>query len=81
MSVDFDALRCPTKIVASDPTSPIPDAPPFDFDNAAVDHEYLPGTTHFLQLEKPEECAASMLRFLEQLGILKGQPLSQGSTA
>ena len=69
VSVDFDALRCPTKIVASDPTSPIPDAPAFDFGNAAVDHEYLPETTHFLQLEKPEECAASMLRFLGQQGI------------
>ena len=69
VSADFDALRCPTKIVESDPASPIPDAPPFDYGDVDIDHETLLGTTHFLQLERPEECAASMLRFLGQVGI------------
>ena len=78
MSVDFDALRCPTKIVTSDPNPSIPDAPAFDFGNADVGHEFLPGTTHFLQLEEPEECRAIMLRFLGQLGIFENQPPSTG---
>ena len=68
VSVDFGALRCPTKIVAPDPASLDPDAPAFDYSDADVDHEFLPGTTHFLQLEKPEECKTALLRFLGQLG-------------
>ena len=74
-SVDFVSLRCPTKIIGSDPALD-PDRPRFDFadaDAAGVHHELLPGTSHFLQLEKPEECAVTMLRFLEQLGIVESR--------
>ena len=66
VSVDFGSLRCPTKIIGADPAMD-PDRPAFDFRDAGtagVEHEVLPGTTHFLQLEKPEECVAAMLRFL-----------------
>ena len=38
--------------------------PKFDY----VDHEFVPGTTHFLQLEKPEKCVAVMLDFLSRQG-------------
>lgn len=72
VSVDFGSLRCPTKIIGSDPALD-PDRPRFDFadaDAAGVDHELLSGTSHFLQLEKPEKCAATMLRFLERHGIV-----------
>ena len=74
-SVDFGTLRCPAKIIGSDPALD-PDRPRFDFadaDAAGVDHELLPGTSHFLQLEKPEECTLTMLRFLKQLGIVESR--------
>ena len=70
VSVDFGALRCPLKIVTSDPGSPDPNAPTFDFGDVDVDHEIVPGTTHFLQLEKPEECVAVLVRFLREVGVL-----------
>ena len=73
VSVDFGSLRCPAKIIASDPTLD-PDRPPFDYTDAGaagVDHEFMPGASHFLQLEKPEECAARMLEFLERHGIVE----------
>ncbi len=67
VSVDFATLRCPVKIVFSDPTSQSPEAPTFDFGDADVDHEFVPETTHFLQLEKPQECAVVLRRFLKQV--------------
>ena len=73
VSVDFGALRCPVKIVSSDPTSQNPDAPTFDFGDADVDHEFVPETTHFLQLEKPQECAVVLRRFLKEVGILESR--------
>ena len=32
-----------------------------------VGYDFIPETTHFLQLEKPEECAALMVAFLATL--------------
>ncbi len=81
VSVDFGSLRCPTKIIGSDPALD-PDRPRFDFaeaDAAGVGHELVPGTSHFLQLEEPEECAATMLRFLERLGIVESPLIPRGS--
>ena len=69
VSVDFSALRCPVKVVTSDPAGP--DPPAFDYRAAGVDHEFVAGTTHFLQLEKPEQCAAVLRGYLGQLGILE----------
>ena len=71
VSVDFGALKCPVKIVSSDPALLDPNAPTFDYGDADVDHEFLPETTHFLQLEKPQECAVALQRFLNQVGILE----------
>ena len=67
VSVDFGSVRCPTRIIASDPAMD-PDRPRFDYSGAGVDHEFVPGTTHFLQLEKPERCVAVMLDFLSRQG-------------
>ena len=77
VSVDFGALKCPVKVLASDPVSLEPDAPAFDYGDADIDHEFVPGTTHFLQLEEPEQCAAALRRFLRQPGILQNQPRSE----
>ena len=73
VSVDFGALKCPVKIVSSDPALLDPNAPTFDYGDADVDHEFLPETTHFLQLEKPQECAVALRRFLNQVGILENR--------
>ena len=75
VSVDFDAVRCPVKIVTSDPAGP--DPPGFDYRAAGVDHEFVPETTHFLQVERPEQCAAALRRFLVQLGIVEEQSRSE----
>ena len=77
VSVDFGSLRCPIKIIASDPALD-PDRPPLDYSNATavgVDHEFMPGASHFLQLEKPEECVAKMLKFLERHGFVDKKPV------
>ena len=73
VSVDFGALKCPVKIVSSDPALLDPNAPTFDYGDTDVDHEFLPETTHFLQLEKPQECAVALQRFLNQVGILENR--------
>ena len=78
VSVDFGSLRCPTMIVASDPALD-PNRPKFDYSAAAcVDHEFVPGTTHFLQFEKPETCAAVMLDFLSRHGFVESSRLTAG---
>ena len=65
--MDFDDLRCPTKAICADPTLPYSYLPTFDMsDILSVDYDFLPDTSHFLQLEQPEECVATMREFLEQ---------------
>ena len=34
-----------------------------------TNYDFLPGTTHFLQLEEPEECAKLTIEFLEERGL------------
>ena len=69
--VDLGALPCPTKIVGADPTLPFAYLPTIDLsDMIAVEYDFLPETTHYLQLEKPEECVAEVREFLEENGLL-----------
>ena len=69
--VDLGTLPCPTKIVGADPTLPFAYLPTIDLsDMIAVEYDFLPETTHYLQLEKPEECVAEVREFLEQNGLL-----------
>ena len=68
--VDFEALRCPTKVVGADPTLPYSYLPTLDLSEmATVDYDFLPDTTHFLQLQQPVECAKAVREFLEPLGL------------
>ena len=53
-------------IVASDPALLGPDVAIFNYGEADVGRKSIPGTTHFLQLEKPEECKAALMSFLEE---------------
>jgi len=69
--VDLAALPCPTKIVGADPTLPFAYLPTIDLsDIVAVEYDFLPEMTHYLQLEAPKECVAEVREFLEQNGLL-----------
>ena len=68
--LDLDMLACPTKVVGADPTLPYAYLPTFNLSQAAaIDYDFVPDATHFLQLEKPAECAAILRAFLEEQGI------------
>ena len=65
--VELDALRCPTKVIGADPTVPYSYLPAADLSGILnVDYDFLPETSHLLQLEQPEECVAVMSEFLER---------------
>ena len=69
--IDLEWLYCPTKIIGADPTLPYSYLPTFDVgDVTRVDYDFIPETTHLLQLEKPEECAAAVREFLERHALL-----------
>ena len=68
--VDFGALQCPTKVIGADPTLPYSYLPTLDLSEmATVDYDFLPDTTHFLQLQQPEECAKAVRDFLAPMGL------------
>lgn len=70
VAVDFDSLECPVKVIGADPTLPFSYLPTLDLsDILSVDYDFLPEATHFLQLEKPAECADSLRLYLEELGM------------
>lgn len=69
--VDLEAFRCPTKVIGADPILPYSFLPTFDLSHiSSVDYDFLPEATHFLQLEKPEECVAAVREFLEFHNLL-----------
>ncbi|MCY4623473.1 MAG: alpha/beta hydrolase [Chloroflexi bacterium] len=68
LAVDFEAMRCPLKVIGADPTLPYSYLPTLDLSDVAIVHyDFLPDTTHFLPLEKPEECARALREFLLHL--------------
>ena len=70
MTVDLGRIPCPVKVVGSDPTLPYSFMPSMDMRELVfVDYDFLPETSHLLQLEQPEECAALALKFLAQHGF------------
>ena len=63
--VDFDEFQCPIKVVGADPTLPYSYLPTFDLSHVlTVDYDFLPETTHFLQLEQPQACVELVREFL-----------------
>lgn len=67
---EIDNLTCPVKVIGGDPTDPYSFIPSRDMDAIIdIDYDFLPETTHLLMLEKPEECAALTLEFLENIEI------------
>lgn len=68
--LDLELLDCPTKIIDGDPTLPQTYLPTFDPGHVAtMDYDFVPEATHFLQFEKPAECAAIVREFLERQGL------------
>lgn len=68
VAVDVEAARCPVKVIGADPTPPFPYWPTFNYaELLGMDYEFVPGTTHFLQMEKPEECVARLRRFIDPI--------------
>ena len=69
--VDLGDLPCPTKVVGSDPMMTFAYMPTFNLSHInTVDYDFIPESTHFLQIEHPAECAKLMRGFLEGHGFL-----------
>ena len=70
MQIDFKSVSCPVKVIGADPTEPFSFLPSMDLRALTdIDYDFFPGTTHFLQLEEPEQCAALTIEFLESRGL------------
>ena len=70
-AADIKNLSCPTKIIGADPTEPFSFLPSADLSEmVALDYDFVPETTHFLQLERPQECIALMFSFLEHRKLM-----------
>lgn len=70
-SVDLRSHSCPIKVIGSDPTLPYSYLPTFDLsDMVGVDYDFIPETTHMLQLQRPSECVAALREFLDAQGLL-----------
>ena len=66
---EIENIACPVKVIGADPTETFSFIPSRKLDNIIqVDYDFVPETTHLLILEKPEECAALTLEFLENIG-------------
>ena len=65
--VDLENLPCHVKVIGADPTLPFAYLPTLDLVQMdTVDYDFLPEATHYLQLEKPAECAAALREYLAQ---------------
>ena len=68
--LDLSTLTCPTKVIGADPTLPYAYLPTFDLSHAsAVDYDFVPQASHFLQLEQPAHCAAMAREYLASRDI------------
>lgn len=63
-------FACPVKVIRADAALRSPFGSSLDLDALdGLDCDFVTGATHFLQLEKPEQCVALMVEFLERLGL------------
>ena len=74
-SVDIGTLSCPVKAIGSDPVVPHSHLPTVAMDEIlALDYDFIPETTHFLQLEEPEACVSAMMKLNGSDGTLPLAP-------
>ena len=67
---DIRNLPCPTKVIGADPVIPLSFLPSVDLsDMVALDYDFVPETTHFLQIEEHRECPNRTLEFLTTQGL------------
>ncbi len=65
--VDFGAIACPLKVIGSDPTVPNSFLPSVGMSEILrIDYDFVPETTHLMQLEEPNLCADFTLRYLAE---------------
>ncbi len=58
-------IEIPVKVIGSDPTAAFSFLPSMDLSTlATLDYDFVPGTTHLLQLEVPHSCAELTRQFL-----------------
>ena len=68
--VNYDHIRCPVKVLGADPTEPYSYLPSFDLSYVVqLDYDFIPESTHFLQLEQPEKCAEVAMEFIKRYGF------------
>ena len=66
MMADLNSISCPMKAIGADPTVPHSYMPSTDMTELwSVDYDFVPESTHLLQLEEPETCVALALEFIE----------------
>ena len=71
MEIDTNQIKCPLKVVGSDPMNSFTFMPSSDFNELVrMGYDFLPEATHLIQLEEPEECAEITLEFLNESGFL-----------
>ncbi len=68
VSVDFDKIVCPVKVVGADPTLPYSYLPTMDLSNIlSIDYDFMPEASHFMIFERPDECATSVREYVQGL--------------
>ena len=69
IATNLETVRSPVKVIGGDPLAPFSFRPTVEPDLIfKVGYDFIPETTHFLQLEEPEECATLMVEYLAALG-------------
>ena len=70
VTADFERVACPMQAIGADPTVMNSYLPSIDIrDLNLVNYDFVPDTTHLLQLEEPEICVRLAIEFLETLGL------------
>ena len=68
MRVDLKKISCPVKVIGADPTEPYSFMPSMDLGELiGIDFDFVPETTHFMQMEQPKRCAELTVKFLQEL--------------
>ena len=70
MNMRMEDLPCSVKAIGGDPTVTHTFLPSEDLGGfCRFDYDFVPETSHFLQFERPKDCVAVMVRFLEDQGL------------
>lgn len=65
---DLDDLPVPTRVIGSDPLVPFAYLPADDLsDMLSIDYDFIPDTTHYMQIEQPQQCATYVQKFVDSL--------------